>query len=85
MWPAATGQTVYLDSNIFIYGLLRESEQCAHFLERCHRQELRGATTLEAVGEVCHVHRRTVAPPAPADLEFDIAKRFARQPLVATD
>jgi predicted nucleic acid-binding protein len=48
------GSLVFVDSNIFIYGLLRESQQCAHFLERCHRQELRGATTLEVVGEVCH-------------------------------
>src|ERR1700693_4058991 len=48
------GSLVFVDSNIFICGLLRGSEQCANFLERCHSQELRGATTLEVVGEVCH-------------------------------
>ena len=45
---------VFIDSNIFIYCLLRESAQCAHLIERCRTEEIAGVTTLEVVAEVCH-------------------------------
>jgi predicted nucleic acid-binding protein len=48
------GALVFLDANIFIYGLLGESRQCAHLIERCRKEEVAGVTTTEVVGEVCH-------------------------------
>jgi len=37
-----------------VYGLLGQSEQSAHFIERCQNEDLAGVTTTEVVGEVCH-------------------------------
>ena len=48
------GALVFVDANIFIYGLLGESRQCAHLIERCRKEEVAGVTTTEVVGEVCH-------------------------------
>ena len=48
------GALVFLDANIFIYGLLGQSRQCAHLIERCREEEVAGVTTTEVVGEVCH-------------------------------
>jgi predicted nucleic acid-binding protein len=48
------GSVVFVDANIFVYGFLRESEESADLMERCRSQDLRAATTLEVVGEVCH-------------------------------
>jgi predicted nucleic acid-binding protein len=49
-----SGTLVFVDANIFIYGLLGESRQCADLLERCRKEEVAGVTTTEVVGEVCH-------------------------------
>ena len=49
-----SGTVVLVDANIFLYGLLGESEQSAHFIERCRNEDLAGVTTTEVVGEVCH-------------------------------
>lgn len=48
------GILVFVDANIFVYGLLGESRQCADLIERCRREEVAGVTTTEVVGEVCH-------------------------------
>jgi predicted nucleic acid-binding protein len=48
------GTLVFVDANIFIYGLLGESRQCADLIERCRTEEVAGVTTTEVVGEVCH-------------------------------
>ena len=48
------GTLVFVDANIFIYGLIGESRQCAHLIERCRKEEVAGVTTTEVVGEVCH-------------------------------
>src|SRR5271163_3789463 len=53
--PAIPGGTlIFVDANIFIYGLLGESRQRADLLARCRREEVAGVTTTEVVGEVCH-------------------------------
>lgn len=49
-----SGTLVFIDANIFIYGLLGESRQCADLIERCRNEEVAGVTTIEVVGEVCH-------------------------------
>src|SRR6266849_5232510 len=48
------GAVVCVDANIFIYGLLGESGQCADLIERCRKEEVAGVTTTEVVAEVCH-------------------------------
>jgi predicted nucleic acid-binding protein len=49
-----SGAIVLVDANIFVYGLLRESQQCAQLIERCRNEEVAGVTTTEVIGEVCH-------------------------------
>jgi predicted nucleic acid-binding protein len=48
------GSLVFLDANIFIYGLLGESQQCLDLMERCRKEEVAGVTSSEVIGEVCH-------------------------------
>jgi predicted nucleic acid-binding protein len=50
----AAGSQVLIDANIFIYAANRRSRHCVDFLDRCAREEIRGATTVEVLGEVCH-------------------------------
>jgi predicted nucleic acid-binding protein len=45
---------VFVDANIFVYGLNGQSAQCRHFLERCSREELTGITLFETVNEATH-------------------------------
>lgn len=52
--PALPGGTlVFVDANIFIYGLLGQSPQCTDLIERCRKEDVAGVTTIEVVGEVC--------------------------------
>lgn len=48
------GSDVFLDANIFVYALLKQSQQCWDLLERCAREEVFGVTTLDAVTEATH-------------------------------
>jgi predicted nucleic acid-binding protein len=50
----AAGSRVVVDSNIFVYAANGTSTECAGFLERCAREEVRGVTTFEALAEVTH-------------------------------
>jgi predicted nucleic acid-binding protein len=45
---------IFIDANIFIYGLSGQSAQCRQLLERCLREELTGITLFETVNEVTH-------------------------------
>ena len=49
-----SGSFLFIDANIFIYGLSRQSTQCHSFLDRCLREELTGITLFETVNEVTH-------------------------------
>ena len=50
----SAGSRVVIDANIFVYAANRTSNECANFLERCAREEVRGVTTFEALAEVTH-------------------------------
>jgi predicted nucleic acid-binding protein len=50
--PAAS--LVFIDANIFIYGLSGQSAQCRQLLERCLREEVTGLALFETVNEVTH-------------------------------
>jgi predicted nucleic acid-binding protein len=45
---------IFIDANIFVYGLSGQSAQCRQFLDRCLREEVTGITLLETVNEVTH-------------------------------
>jgi predicted nucleic acid-binding protein len=48
------GSNVFIDANIFVYGLNGVSAQCKLFLERCSREEVTGITLFEIVNEATH-------------------------------
>jgi predicted nucleic acid-binding protein len=45
---------IFIDANIFIYGLSGQSAQSAQFLERCLREDVTGITLFETVNEATH-------------------------------
>lgn len=45
---------MFVDSNVFIYGLTDKSAQCKTFLERCSREEVTGITVFETVNDSTH-------------------------------
>ncbi|HEX5483772.1 MAG TPA: PIN domain-containing protein [Terriglobia bacterium] len=45
---------IFIDANVFIYGLTGQSAQSAQFLERCLREDVTGITLFETVNEVTH-------------------------------
>jgi predicted nucleic acid-binding protein len=50
----APGTNVFIDANIFVYGLSETSAQCRNFLERCSREEIFGVSLFEIVNESTH-------------------------------
>lgn len=48
------GTDVFIDANIFIYGLSGQSAQCKQLLERCSREEVFGICLFETVNEATH-------------------------------
>lgn len=49
------GCDVFIDANIFIYGLTDEGSESRAFLRRCSREEVFGVTLFEIVNEATHV------------------------------
>lgn len=49
-----SGSDVFIDANIFIYGLNRLSNQCYDLLHRCAREEIIGVTSFHVLSEVTH-------------------------------
>jgi predicted nucleic acid-binding protein len=48
------GSDVFIDANVFIYGLTAQSAQCKTFLERCSREEVTGITLFECAYDATH-------------------------------
>jgi len=48
------GSDIFIDANIFIYGLNNTSPQCRSLLERCSREEVTGISLFEIVNEATH-------------------------------
>jgi predicted nucleic acid-binding protein len=48
------GSNVFIDANIFIYGLSGQPAQCRQLLERCSREEVTGICLFEIVNEATH-------------------------------
>ena len=49
------GTDIFIDANIFVYGLNGSSAQCHRLIERCSREELTGLCLFEVVNEATHV------------------------------
>lgn len=45
---------VFIDANVFVYGLSGQSAQCKQLLERCSREEVFGICLYEIVNEATH-------------------------------
>jgi predicted nucleic acid-binding protein len=45
---------VFIDANIFVYGLSRQSPECYDLLERCSREEICGISLFEIINEATH-------------------------------
>jgi len=65
----APEESVFIDSNIFIYHFTGTSEECSHFLSRCERKDLSGVTSTNVLLEVLHrlmlieaVNKKLLAP-----------------------
>jgi predicted nucleic acid-binding protein len=54
-----SGESVFIDANIFIYHFGGQSSECKVLLERCARRDLLGYTSTPVLAEV--LHRRMVA------------------------
>jgi len=74
------GETVFIDSNIFIYHFTGASGQCSDLLSRCEQKELTGITLTNVLLEVLHrlmmveaVSKKLVEPP-------NIVKKLNRKP-----
>ena len=48
------GSRVFIDTGVFIYFFLHQSEQCRRLLERCERGEVLGASSVVALLEATH-------------------------------
>ncbi|MEW6211041.1 MAG: type II toxin-antitoxin system VapC family toxin [Acidobacteriota bacterium] len=48
------GSYVFIDANIFVYGLNTASVQCEQLLQRCSREEVNGIRLYEIVNEATH-------------------------------
>lgn len=71
---------VFIDANIFIYGLGGASSQCKTLLERCSREEITGICLLETVNEA--THRLMIAEAKSKGLISDAAKELRTKPAV---
>lgn len=74
------GESLFVDSNIFIYHFTGVSDECTDFLSRCERKELIGVTSVNVILEVLHrllmieaVRKELVQPP-------NIVKKLSRHP-----
>ena len=55
--PLATvpaGTDIFIDANVFVYGLNGMSAQCCDFLTRCAKEEVTGISLFEIVNEATH-------------------------------
>jgi len=72
------GSDVFIDANIFVYGLNYRSNQCLQLLQRCSREEVIGISLFEIVNEATHVfmleeaHRKgLIGKPHASELKRD--------------
>jgi predicted nucleic acid-binding protein len=76
----ASGASIFIDANIFIYHFTGASEECSEFLNRCESREITGVTSINVILEVLHrlmmieaVNKNLVQPP-------NILKKLKNQP-----
>ena len=66
----ASGENVFIDSNIFIYHFTGVSDRCSDFLNRCEQKDLIAITSTNLLLEVLHrlmmievVNKKLITPP----------------------
>lgn len=50
-----SGADIFIDANIFIYGINNTSPQCLTLLQRCSREDITGVSLFEIVNEATHI------------------------------
>ncbi len=79
-----TGSDVFIDANIFVYGLNNVSPQCLRLLERCSREEVIGISLFEIVNEATHVlmlaEARSKGLIAPSGTARELRRKFSVMP-----
>jgi predicted nucleic acid-binding protein len=73
------GTRVFVDANIVLYMLARQSEQCRTFLMRCASGELEGWITTIVAAEICH-RRMMLEARARGLVSSNPAKELGRKP-----
>lgn len=48
------GSDIFLDANIFYFGLLGQSSECIDLLQRCVSEDVFGVTTIDVINEATH-------------------------------
>lgn len=49
-----SGSDVFLDTNVVVYALCGDSEQCVNLMRRCASEDVCGVLTLDVVNDVTH-------------------------------
>jgi predicted nucleic acid-binding protein len=73
------GSRVFVDANILLYMLARQSEQCLAFLARCASGEVEGWISTIVAAEVCH-RRMMLEARARGLVSSNPAKELGRKP-----
>jgi len=77
-----TGQTVFVDANIFIYHFTGRSRVCMSFLERCENGKVRGITGTHVLLEVLHRLMAMEAVQQGLVSSSDVARKLKEQPQI---
>jgi predicted nucleic acid-binding protein len=81
----ATGQTIFIDANIFIYHFAGLSQECSSFLERCERGDLWGITGVHILLEVLHRLMMIEAVTKKLVTSGNVAKKLRKKPNVVRE
>ncbi|MEE8194976.1 MAG: type II toxin-antitoxin system VapC family toxin [Candidatus Bipolaricaulota bacterium] len=80
-----TGQTIFVDANIFIYHFTGLSQECSSFLERCERGDLWGITGVHILLEVLHRLMMIEAVTKKLVTSGNVAKKLRKKPNVVRE
>lgn len=80
----ATGSTVFIDANIFVYHFLGQSNECTGLLLRCAREEMAGITSVCVCLEALHRLMCVEAVQAGLVSPGNVVRKLQRRPEIVT-
>lgn len=75
-----SGVDIFIDANVFIYGLGRQSTECVNLLNRCAREDITGITSYHVISEVTHRMMCTEATQGGHVTQKNARKQLAENP-----